>query len=235
MNCVSVLSFQRTIKQDIILRLAADEFMLLVMPGQYINCGLAADAVNVIPAYIFSVNQAARWIEIFISHHLYERLSLKIELKKIFITDLLGDAFVLSDGVNRPLLIADESGLPAIIFFAGKIKAAHQVQPLVLLYSEESFPFTPVPSQFVVSNFPAGVLAACPLLEDKRIPSRLICENLLPGCYDGNIAECLDELPDAFFDGENSKIYAIAEKKTLDQISVFSQRRELAIHCICVI
>lgn len=156
----------------------------------------------------------------------------------MFISDIEGQAFILpevnlatSTGVVRkPILIGDSYGLASVIFFAEQIKRICHVQPLVFLSLSDAekneFPFTPTPSQFVLSDFPLGVLAACPLLEDKKIPSRLISDSFLPGCYDGNLAEFLDELPASLFSDQKVDVFSLVEKKATDIIRGFCEKHK---------
>ena len=231
MKTVDVLAVIQAKNKDLVIRLAMNESFGEAMPGQYINFSLSENAQS-IPAYVFVVNPA--YFEIYLLKRDAEKLAINTSPKKLFVSHVLGDIFLLPKNKINPLLIADELGLPSIIFLAEKIKSISKLQPLVFLCSSEktSFPFTPVPSQFVVSNFPMGVLAACPMLEDKGIPSRLISEKLMPGCFDGNMTELLRELPDAFFDEAEIEVFVAGKKEILDDVKVFANKRDLKLQSI---
>lgn len=235
MNPVSVLSFTQVKNNDLIARLAINDALPQAKPGQYVNCALEKNAKFFLPAYVFVVNRAAAYIEIYIRQAQTKKMGLGLGLSVgsddspdvLFVSEPSGEFFVLPENEIKPLLIADETGLPSIIYLAEQIKQGCKIQPLVLLFSGSIYPFTPIPSQFVVSDFPAAVLAACPMLEDKKIPSRLICENFLPGCYEGSLSDFLAELPDAFFSAATMEVFAMGEKNMLENVRQFSLRRGL--------
>lgn len=88
-----------------------------------------------------------------------------------------------------PLLIGQDSGIAAMIFFSATMKHQADLRPLVLLGSHHGFPFRPQPSQILVPGLTPGIVAAAPLLEDWKIASRLASKVELPGCHDGTAVE----------------------------------------------
>src|SRR5262249_23263202 len=91
----------------------------------------------------------------------------------------------------RPLLIGEAAGIAPMISLAERLRARHDADwtPLVLMGSEDSFPFRPRPSVIVVAGIPEGTIACMPLLESWGIASRLASRADLPGCFEGSVAE----------------------------------------------
>ena len=88
------------------------------------------------------------------------------------------------------IIVGHHNGIAAAISL-GKQNQSHQ--PLVLLATDDEFPFKPVPSSMLVSNMPDGIIAASPLLDDWSIASRLVSEKPTPGCYHGTAGDLLNE------------------------------------------
>lgn len=102
----------------------------------------------------------------------------------------IGRPFAPSPPRSRPLLLGGGVGIPPMIFLAEMLKdRPSEYAPLVLMGSEVPFPFTPRPSEFILSGQPDGVIAAMPLLEDWGIPSRLASLQGYPGCYEGYVTD----------------------------------------------
>jgi hypothetical protein len=88
------------------------------------------------------------------------------------------------------IIVGHNNGMAAAISL-GKQHRSHQ--PLVLLATDDGFPFKPAPSSMLVSNMPDGIIAASPLLDDWGIASRLASEKPTPGCYHGTAGSLLSE------------------------------------------
>lgn len=86
----------------------------------------------------------------------------------------------------RPLLIAEGAGIGPAIALAERLVASPW-KPLVLLGSDEPFPFRTRPSVIIVPGIPTHTIACMPLLEEWGIPSRLASSADLPGCFDGRV------------------------------------------------
>ena len=92
--------------------------------------------------------------------------------------------------VRRPVLLGGGVGIPPMIFLADRLRGVTRgYEPLVLMGSELPFPFQARPSRFVVPGMPEGVIAAMPLLEDWRVPSRLASRQGFPGCFEGYVTD----------------------------------------------
>jgi dihydroorotate dehydrogenase electron transfer subunit len=101
----------------------------------------------------------------------------------------IGNGFQLHPQRTRPLLLGGGVGMPPMLFLADQLRRQKNYQPLVLLASEVPFPFQPMPSQIMIPELPGEVIAAMPLLEDWRIPSRLASQQGYAGCYQGWITD----------------------------------------------
>lgn len=67
-------------------------------------------------------------------------------------------------------------------------QAGYQSHSLVLLESVHPWPFRPQPSLLYLPNMPPQVIASVPLLDDKKIPSRLCHPSGSPGCFEESAA-----------------------------------------------
>jgi dihydroorotate dehydrogenase electron transfer subunit len=111
----------------------------------------------------------------------------------------IGQPYKQSAYRPRPILLGGGFGIPSIVFLASHLKRhAPETKPLSLVSSEVPFPFTPRPSQIMVPGVPADAIAAMPLMEDWKIPSRLASLKGFPGCYEGLVTDlarsCLNAL-----------------------------------------
>jgi dihydroorotate dehydrogenase electron transfer subunit len=99
--------------------------------------------------------------------------------------------FVPHPDRTRTVLVGDGEGIGPMITLAEELHehAEDHWQPLVLLSSDETFPFRPRPSTILVPGMPDGVIACAPMMDDAGIPSRLASHTGYPGCHDGDIVE----------------------------------------------
>lgn len=105
---------------------------------------------------------------------------------QITTSSLQGAAFATPIANHFQLILANEEGLNAAIFYLKKYKS--QFTGLVLLGAKQ-FPFNPCPSRLLIAGMPPDVIAALPLFEDWRIPHRLTSTLEQPGCFHGTLAE----------------------------------------------
>jgi dihydroorotate dehydrogenase electron transfer subunit len=105
-------------------------------------------------------------------------------------------SFILHAERPRVLLIGANAGIAPTIAFAerlrGSLTSSAGWKPLVLLGSDQSFPFRPRPSSIIVAGIPTGVIACMPLLEEWGVPCRLASHADLPGCFDGLVTGLAD-------------------------------------------
>lgn len=103
-----------------------------------------------------------------------------------------GQPFDLTTATARALLLADGAGLAAAVFLARALRGRQpRVKPFALFELTAPLPFRPLPSRIMTPGLPAAVIAALPLLEDWKIPSRIACRSggEQPGCFEGSVAE----------------------------------------------
>jgi dihydroorotate dehydrogenase electron transfer subunit len=79
------------------------------------------------------------------------------------------------------------SGIALAESLRGRLSAIAGWKPLILLGSEQPFPFRPRPSNIIVAGIPPSVIACMPLLEEWDVPCRLATHAGLPGCFDGPV------------------------------------------------
>lgn len=112
-----------------------------------------------------------------------------------------GERPIPRPGRPRPLIIGAGAGIGAAIQLVERARAQRMAagawqparaaalpwRPLVLLESDDPFPFRPRPSVIVVPGIPTGVIACMPLLEEWGIASRLASATGAPGCFEGSV------------------------------------------------
>jgi len=105
-------------------------------------------------------------------------------------------SFVLHPERPRLLLVGADAGIAATIALAeslrGTTTSSAGWKPLVLLGSDQPFPFRPRPSSIIVAGIPPEVIACMPLLEEWGVPCRLASHSGLPGCFDGPVTALAD-------------------------------------------
>ena len=67
MKPVAVLSVIEAKNKDVIVRLKS-KVLQMAKPGQYVCCALEHDANKTVHAFIFAVNFAAAYVEIYLQH-----------------------------------------------------------------------------------------------------------------------------------------------------------------------
>lgn len=131
-----------------------------------------------------------------------EKLALKVEVDEVF---------KVNSDKKRPLLIGSEIGMAAMVFLAEQLKDTEEgCSPLVLLASEQAYPFIAKPSQIMINGMPIGAIASMPLLEDWDIACRLSSKQGFPGCFDGSVVELAKQW------------LTTLEKEQLAEIEIFS-------------
>ena len=228
---VTILSSQRTATNDVVVRLESERLVRLAKPGQYVHCAFDKN-INKnksVKPYFFSVNESSNMVELFFNAEMLEKDMASV----LYVSEPCGEFFEPFLEDSMPVLVSDISGLPAIFFLADFVQKKCNTQPLVLLFSKDNFPFTIKPSQFVVQNFPAGMLATCQLLEDKKIPARLISEMILPGCYDGSAGDFFDELSDSFLKNDRP-FYIAGNQEFIDALNEKVEKNQLKVQFLLV-
>jgi dihydroorotate dehydrogenase electron transfer subunit len=122
------------------------------------------------------------------------------------------DGFVPDPLRPRILLIGGGASIASTITLAQRLYRSSDAEwkLLVLLGSDEPFPFRARPSTILVPGLPQGVIACVPALEEFGVPSRLATLADFPGCYDGTV----DDLAAAWLD--------TLDAATLSQVEIFA-------------
>ena len=186
-----MLSLTPTPNNDIVIKVHYPELAANVLPGQYVHFSRQEITQNMI-GYVLGTEAATNSVSLYVNADI---LSAPLSIDDLlWVSQAKGSALPLPEFSHRALLVADKWGLPSILFLSQLIAISKlQNKVVVLLSAEQEFPFKPQPSRYLLPGMPAGVIAACPLLEDRKIPSRLICDAYLPGCYEGSAIEFLSE------------------------------------------
>lgn len=212
-----------------LLRLQAPGIAQKARSGQFVHLRCGPELALRRPFSLLQANPAAGWIEI-----LYKDVGAGTRLLAeqqagtcLSLLGPIGNSFRPSAERSRPLLIGGGVGLPPMVFLAGEMSSdwpEHQV--LVLLGSEVAFPFTPQPSRLLLSDMPADVIAAMPLLEDRGVPSRLASNQDFPGCFQGHVTALAEHWLEALDKVELAKveIYACGPGPMLKATAALAHR-----------
>jgi hypothetical protein len=105
-------------------------------------------------------------------------------------------------------------------------------KPLVLLGSDQPFPFRARPSTIIVAGIPPDVIACMPLLEQWGIPCRLASHSGFPGCFEGSVAALADVWLTSLGPLELSEveIFASGPPGVLDMAGVLAARYAVPFH-----
>ncbi len=185
-----ILSHDAFPGDQFVMRLKAPETAQHARPGSFVHIRCDSHRPMRRPLSIMRTDPKSGWIEL-----LYKALGEGTRLlsaqqigSQLNLIGPIGNPFKLDISKKRPLLLGGGVGIPPMIFLADAMHKG-DTQPLVLMGSEVPFPFKARPSQIMVAGIPAGCIAAMPLLEDWKIPSRLCSLQFYPGCYDGYITD----------------------------------------------
>ncbi len=229
-----MLDVSSTPNDDNVLIIDCEDLSASILPGQYVYLSVDESIPQKNVAYVLSSEPKQKKLSIYVFAEVYNKLKLQSG-SKLWVSPPAGDAFPAPAFSSNLLIIADEIGLPSVLFLSQFIAASKSRKNVfVLIYAEEQFPFRPQPSRFLVSGIPPGVIAACPLLEDRKIASRLISNTSIPGCYHGSLAEFFSEWLSEGFVNEDATLYAsggfnfMKEVKSIgDKIGVIAHLIEL--------
>ena len=186
------------------------------------------------PMSIMRADAAAGWIEIlYKSHGLGSRLlARRLPGDETSLVGPIGVPFKLAGYSRRPLLIGGGVGIPPMVFLAEHIRASKALcSTLVIMGSEVPFPFQPRPSQILVPGMPDGTIAAVPLPEDWKIPSRLASRQRLPGCFDGLVTDLARHWLGALPESERRDVEIFSCGPTLMLRAVAQMARDFQLPC----
>jgi dihydroorotate dehydrogenase electron transfer subunit len=175
-----------------VLRLHAPQIAARALPGSFVHLQCDPALPMRRPMSLMRVSATEGWIDILYKQHGLgtERLANRRPGEHVSLIGPIGVPFKLNDYRTKPLLIGGGVGIPPMIFLVEHMRRQRAAPvPFVFMGSEAPFPFALRPSTFLVPGVPEGVIAAMPLLEDWRIPSRLASQQGYPGCFDGVVTE----------------------------------------------
>lgn len=176
-----ILAVQSLPDDQIILRVQAPQLALYAKAGCFARLGDLT-----VP--IMRVNPGLGWVDLFYNGPGTGEI-LSTSGDSINTIGPLGTPFQTDISRPRALLLGANSGMAPLIFLAESLRSQEGFQPMILLASDRTFPFSPRPSRFIVPGMPPGVIAAMPLMEDWGIPSRMVSEHDVAGCFDGELVD----------------------------------------------
>ncbi len=174
-----------------ILRVNAAKCASFAKAGQFVHLQCDPALPMRRPLSIMRVNPEAGWVD-FLYKSVGKGTRLLAQRKPDEHLSMLGPIgipFKVDPQRPRALLLGGGVGIPPMVFLAEQLRNDSTCQPLLLMGSEVPFPFTIQPSKIIVPGLPDGTIAAMPLMEDWKIPSRLASLQNYPGCFDGYITD----------------------------------------------
>jgi dihydroorotate dehydrogenase electron transfer subunit len=195
--------------EQFLLRLQAPEIASKALAGSFVHLRCDESLAMRRPMSIMRANKKQGWIDILYKRHGQgtNLLSKRLAGERISVLGPIGRPFKQSEYRKRPLLIGGGVGIPPMVFLSEHLaKSEKNISPFVIMGSEVPFPFTPVPSQIMVSGVNEGAIAAMPLLEDWGIPSRLSTLQDYPGCFDGYVTDLAREWLDNMDNREHENV-----------------------------
>lgn len=187
-----VLSYQRLPGGMALLRLQCGNAMCAARPGQFICISTENKGAMPIALPVSGLDVQQGWIECLASvQSMEEKLPLlpPQPLPTLWLTGPHGTSFATDPRYSRPLLIAEVQYMAPLLLLVQEMKREPHFQPVVLLGTPETFPFTVRPSSIMAPAMPPGVIACVPLLEDSGIVSRLAAMQGQPGCFEGSVID----------------------------------------------
>lgn len=205
--------------EQFVLRVAAPKCAAHAEPGSFahLTCDEAIPMRR--PLSIMRADAGAGWIEMLykvVGKGLHALAARKAG-DELSVLGPIGRPFSAHPERPRTLLIGGGVGIPPMVFLAERLHQAARAQgaaaawkPLVLMGSEVPFPFRTRPSTLIVPGFPAGTIAAMPLLEEWGVPSRLASRSDFPGCFPGFVTQLADAWLESLGSGELGEVEIFA-------------------------
>lgn len=216
------------------LRLRAPSIAAGARPGTFVHLRCDPALPMRRPMSIMRADPKAGWIEILYKAHGHgtRLLANRKAGEEISMIGPIGVPFKLGNYRRRPLLIGGGVGIPPMVFLAEHLRTSKaELRPLVCMGSEVPFPFHPRPSQMLVPGVPEGTIAAMPLLEDWKIPSRLASCQGFAGCFDGLVTDLARHWLAALPDGERMDVEIFSCGPTPMLEAVARLAREFQLPC----
>ena len=220
--------------QQYILRLHSPQTARHAVPGSFVHIR-CDDAIPMRrPLSIMRASAADGWIEVLfkIVGSGLRSLGHKEPGDHVSLVGPIGKGFEPSPGRPHALLIGGGVGIPPMIFLAERMQADRfDWQTLVLMGSEIPFPFelgeSAIPTEWLGKEF----VAAMPLMEDWRIPSRLASLAAGNGVFRGYVSDlarkCLEARTDA--DLSQTEIFTCGPKPMLEAVTALA--RDFGVPC----
>ncbi len=135
-----------------------------------------------------------------------------------------GVAFDLPDVDDGLIFIAEDHSIALLFALINYLKDQWGLKTLrsrlrlVLFGTHSIFPFTTVPSLFMLPEFKSHTIASSQLLEDLKIPARLASVDELPGCFTGTLQALIEDINIHSFVPHDATVVAFGDKHFLTDI-----------------
>ncbi|MEM7468458.1 MAG: dihydroorotate dehydrogenase electron transfer subunit [Pseudomonadota bacterium] len=229
-NAAVVANTEHAAGQHVI-RISAPEVAARAEPGQFIHIRCADSLPMRRPMSIMRVDPTNGFVDfLFKIHGAGSGLLAKVTTNDtVSVMGPIGKPFRREKYRAHAVLIGGGVGIPPMIYLAEHMRQ-RTVKPIVFMGSEIPFPFTPKPSQLLVSGIPDEAIASMPLLEDWGIPSRLATTQNFAGCFDGFVTQLADDWlsSQTEIDRNDIEIFACGPTPMLKAVVTVAQRHQIA-------
>ena len=200
-------------------------------PGSFVHVKCSDSLGMRRPMSIMRASKTEGWIEIFfkiIGQGTKALAENKIG-SSLSVLGPIGNPFRLDNFKKQTILIGGGVGIPPLLFLAEYLsKSKEDVKTMVLMGSEIPFPFPLSPSLIYVDGIPGEAIAAIPLLEGLKIPSRLASNQDYPGCYAGFVTDlATDYLENIHLTKEDLEIFACGPTPMLIAIQNLAKKYDV--------
>lgn len=229
--------YQAESNSDVIIRFSSIECSQIASAGMYIK--IKSKNVLIENLYqIMRVSKINKWLEILCDQNNAE-LNFSNFVKNndpIILIGPSGNGFSFNNKKNISLLVGEGLGISPLIFLADEIKKTTKQKPILFFGSNDTFPYKYSPSKYIMKDFHPAVTASPNFIESMGFVSRLASKKNIPGCYNGNVTDLVEDWIKTLDLGQikRTNIYACGTKKMLKNISIIA--RKYKIECqICIL
>jgi len=169
------------------------KYNITPLPHHFMQLSLYAPSHNhAMPGHYVIINHSHLCYIMGKNNDNIELITKNFFTEKIFnISELQGTPLPPPDKQTFNLFIFNNNEINTCLFYLKLYRTLFN--GLVIIGSEDDFPFHPCPSRQLIPGMPSEVIAALPLLEDWGIPHRLASLKEQCGVYHGTAKELADK------------------------------------------
>ncbi len=137
---------------------------------------------------LFSQDSSNKQAQFLAKQSLNQTTSFTINLKRNSDWRFLDEFEKKLDSKKTHCILVPEQNIAQGFYLSKKFGRNYSLA--LIMEAKSEFPFQIKPAKFMFKNLPikaAGMIGACSLLEDWKIPNRLCSQTGIPGCFDGDL------------------------------------------------